>query len=40
MRQLKDLVVLGFPFHSEAEAGKDSMKIDYEREASIICSVL
>ncbi len=29
-------VVLGCPFHSEAEAGKDGMKIDYEREASII----
>ena len=26
MRQLKDLVVLGCPFHSEAEAGKDGMR--------------
>ncbi len=36
MRQLKDLVVLGCLSHSEAEAGKDGMNIDYEREASII----
>ncbi len=33
MRQLKDLVVLGCPFHSEAKAGKDGMKIDREKEA-------
>ncbi len=31
MRQLKDPVVLGCPFHSEVEAGKDNMKIDHER---------
>ncbi len=36
MRQLKDLVVLGCPFQSGEEAGKDNMKIDHEMEASII----
>ncbi len=36
MRQLKDMVVLGCLSHSEAEAGRDGMNIDYEREASII----
>ncbi len=30
MRQLKDLVVLGCPFHSEVEAGKKDVKIERE----------
>ncbi len=39
MKQLKDLVVVGYPFHSDVEAGKDGMKMDHEREASIISNL-